>query len=130
MNGACSSFRKSLTESEIKAAKDMAMWKAKKYYKYGKFTTVLANHVKWECLRLLAEKTKDTLCYEEIGVYTPIDINEYIEHLPKLQQEIITEHIVNNESFAKIGKKYNKSDEWARKLYKKSLEKIKESLKI
>src|SRR5437773_547960 len=91
LNQAVKSFRKDLSHEEIESAKAIALWKTEQKHTYGKFTTLLYNYARWECLAMLREHKKALL--RPIKKVQDSPLIEYTEHLTQIEQDVVESQI-------------------------------------
>lgn len=139
MRKAAQPFAKQLTKEELENCQLIALWKAVGDFdpnKGSKFTSILFNRVRWECLReLRTTKPIDAAPITSSGTIPDRHeyfggINDLIGDIPAEYHDVLYQRFVEDKTFAEIGENNGYTGENARVKTKKAIAYLKEFVEI
>lgn len=138
MKSACKQFHRYIPEDDLDSCQQVGLWLAMaKHNGRTKFTSYLYNYVRWECLNYMKYNLNpehsvldDVLENIEAPVRRKgMPFSEIIDNLPEIEQNIVTQYIVEQKTFKEIGRTIGKSHETARKHYNRAIDRMRRHFK-
>ena len=130
MQSASKSFRKYIAKDDLKSCQWVGLFHAMRTYNNQiKFTSHLYNCVRWECLTYMKKNLRFEYSLLDNTLETPkqgMPFKELIANLSEIEQDVVTQYIMEQKTFKQIGNTIGKSHETARKHYNRAIDRLKE----